>query len=348
MGRCGADASRHSVRGGGLAPPRPRVAMDARVCLGGGNCLNASALAALHHVRWPEASDQDPFRRCCHCDTYNGSTADYKVVRRCSNSAAEEMYFVSSLLPFLRFPPDHQPTFVELGGNNGLHASNTLYLEHCLHWRGVMLEGHPEYIKHMWGHRPGLITIGSAVCSSRQVARMAPMAETNSAVIEGEAPADRPMLLTPCAPLKDFFAPLGLGHIDLLSVDVEGHELIVLESIDWSQTAVATVIVEEFQYKGRTAADKAKNERNGQVKDLMHRLGYERALRHCFTPYPNICDHYYVHPSWYDVPRLRSFLESEEKSPKKWENGISKHGTERLVWPARPQDQCVHRGSPTG
>ena len=48
----------------------------------------------------------------------------------------------------------------------------------------------------------------------------------------------------PCAPLGDWLGLLRVGHVDLFSLDVEGAELLVLETLDWSRFSVGLMIVE--------------------------------------------------------------------------------------------------------
>ena len=77
------------------------------------------------------------FNRCCQCES----------VRKCTNSRGEEHLVVRHLLPFLRIHRMEYPVhFLEIGAYDGLHASNTLYLEHCLGWRGILIEA-PSQVK---------------------------------------------------------------------------------------------------------------------------------------------------------------------------------------------------------
>ena len=74
---------------------------------------------------------------------------------------------VEQILPYMRLEQMAKPlTFLELGAFDGIHASNTLYLEHCLGWRGLLIEPHPDAFARLALNRPRSWTIGSAVSDS--------------------------------------------------------------------------------------------------------------------------------------------------------------------------------------
>lgn len=276
---------------------------------------------ALHAVRerWHPRSVQlaaAPFAPCCQCEANRDMQFAQQSVRRCSNTANEEFIFVEMFLPFLRrhhSAGQNQPrTFIELGGNNGLSGSNTLYLEHCLGWRGIMLEGHTAQHAKLAANRPAVLTIGSAVCAAGQsvvkygtpsAGRRQPSDRptVTSQMLSDVAAAAQPHVSVPCAPLQSYLTPLGVSYTDLLSLDVEGSELVVLESLDWSKFSAATLIVEELRVEGVGLGWP-------KVRELLARRGYEHALSTCFRNFPTICDNYYVLPDRYDMEGLKARL----------------------------------------
>lgn len=54
-------------------------------------------------------------------------------------------------------------TFLEIGANNG-DASNTRFMESCLGWRGLLIEGHPKNLRWLNKTRPNMLRLESAVC----------------------------------------------------------------------------------------------------------------------------------------------------------------------------------------
>ena len=53
------------------------------------------------------------------------------------------------LLPFFRTIPEADRTFVELGALDGWHGSNTLMLERCFGWTGLLIEASPHNFRNL-------------------------------------------------------------------------------------------------------------------------------------------------------------------------------------------------------
>ena len=51
-------------------------------------------------------------------------------------------------------------------------------------------------------------------------------------------------LTVPCFPLETILAALNRTHVDYFSLDIEGLELQVLETIDWTRVAISVLSVE--------------------------------------------------------------------------------------------------------
>lgn len=99
-------------------------------------------------------------------------------------------------------------------------------------------------------------------------------------------------------------------------VPVEGHELEVVKSIDWTVFSASIVVVEEIRYRHPLLRQKSANKTIAIRQRLgsRHAGGYVLAMTSCFPEYPVICDHYFVHPDWIDVPRLQIALQGQAKS----------------------------------
>lgn len=48
----------------------------------------------------------------------------------------------------------------------------------------------------------------------------------------------------PCAPLGTALAALGMAHVDLLSLDVQGAELLVLNTLRWREMSIGVLLSE--------------------------------------------------------------------------------------------------------
>lgn len=69
-----------------------------------------------------------------------------------------------------------------------------------------------------------------------------------------------------CLPLRDILAEYNIRHIDFFSLDVEGGELMVLQSIDWSKVTVNVILVE---------LDGTNQTKDEDVRQLLKHAGYK-------------------------------------------------------------------------
>ena len=151
--------------------------------------------------------------------------------------------------------------FVELGALDGVSASNTMYFQRNLEWHGVLIEGMPanaaQLIKNrnaaaaFSGSIPNII-IPEAVCPTAGSVVYSGTYGTGSAgILEHMEPRFAKHFrnrlahntTVPCRPLREMLALARLDAIDLFSLDVEGAELMVLQTMDW-QVPVRVFVIE--------------------------------------------------------------------------------------------------------
>ena len=167
-------------------------------------------------------------------------------------------------------------TYVEIGGSNGVHASNTLFFEQHLNWSGVLIEPTPCGRCVLPHTRPRDVTINAGACvvpgnlsfgstmRASGTKHFKPAATSGVRPFSGDgvaenmasqfcpAPQDACVARSasgysgyspPCLPMHALL-PRTLTHIDLLSVDVEDHVLQVLRTMPWGRTPVDVVLAE--------------------------------------------------------------------------------------------------------
>ena len=163
------------------------------------------------------------------------------------------------LRPYLGEQPG---IFIEAGGNNGIAQSNTLYFERNFGWRGLLIEGIPDLARACRENRPrawvenyalvpfgfGDPTVSMTYCNLMSVVdgAMKTEAEELEHIRKGEAiqNVSRYQVDVEAKTLSSVLDSYGLHQIDLLSLDVEGFELQVLEGLDLERHAPTWMLIE--------------------------------------------------------------------------------------------------------
>lgn len=150
-------------------------------------------------------------------------------------------------------------TFLEMGGLDGLKFSNTVGFEKERGWKGMLIEASPSNYKKMAENRPESINVHNAVCSEvqdvhyvddRSDARrgiwefMKPnFRERNNPHIT-ENNLEETTIAVRCRPLRDILSEHNVAFVDVFSLDVEGGEVSVLQSIDFDKFAFGVAAIE--------------------------------------------------------------------------------------------------------
>ena len=128
--------------------------------------------------------------------------------------------------------------YVDSGANDYRGLSNTFFFDVCLGWEGLCVEPSASYHEGIRKYRTcKLVT----ECISSSAASMTLHGDggVGAFVTDGGS--------MPCLPLQTMLAEAGMrSHIDLWSLDVEGHELEVLSSVDYAKISVSVLLVEDF------------------------------------------------------------------------------------------------------
>ena len=157
------------------------------------------------------------------------------------------------LLPTLLKESGYQPgTFVELGAYTGVELSNTFMLERCFNWTGLLIEANPQNFAQLAASPRTAMKKFAATCPKNQTPQSVRMTingtiQRNLAtakVIETARGSVQETVDVPCATLQRHMHDAGMhGKADFLSLDVEGSELAVLQTVDPSVFKV--IMVEE-------------------------------------------------------------------------------------------------------
>ena len=132
--------------------------------------------------------------------------------------------------------------------------SNTRYLEACLGWRGLLIEGHPSNFALLNKTRPRALSLASAVCPQHGSALFSRRPGPSTGIVKHMSSQHRMRFRhdaspnhtfsVPCGPLQDWLTLLRFEAIDFFSLDVEGAELLVLSTLDWKRIRIGVLIAE--------------------------------------------------------------------------------------------------------
>lgn len=141
--------------------------------------------------------------------------------------------------------------FVDVGANDPFKDSQTWHLEQ-LGWTGVLIEPLPELAARLRAHRRACVV--EAACSSPeragqtgtlQVAGAFSSLQPRLRVAGARAQTEIPVALQT---LDAILQASGIAQIDLLSIDVEGHELEVLRGFSIERYKPRLVLIEDHAY----------------------------------------------------------------------------------------------------
>ena len=172
-------------------------------------------------------------------------------------------------------------TFLEIGALDGMKYSNTWYFEKAFDWRGILIEGLPSNQPNLRGtsrvnvavftagickDNPGSLTFtqgGGAVGGTKEFS-------TPEFLLSWHGSRQAATVQAACVPLRLILAATGILDIELFSLDVEGAELAVLETIDWNVTNIYVIVVE---------MDNSSPSKDQAVRDLLTKQGFEDAVQ---------------------------------------------------------------------
>lgn len=181
-------------------------------------------------------------------------------------------------------------TFVDIGANDGETLSNTLFFEEQLGWNGICIEPLPHIFEKLKNRRRCLCIQGCIADhdGTEEFLMIKGYAEMLSGIIrhydphhrariEAESHGNYQKVKVNTYNLNTLLNHYGFKHIDYLSIDTEGGELGILQSIDFTTYSISVIDVEN-------------NYNDSRIKEFLASKGYRFITR-------IDCDEIYAHTS---------------------------------------------------
>jgi len=150
--------------------------------------------------------------------------------------------------------------YIELGALDGILFSNTKFFEDTLNWTGILIEPHSLMFELLQKNRPNNYLFNNLVSNTNELLNFKYFIDCHAAVsgventlsqhhfdvyynnINNNHLRQSSIMIKPIS-LTEIIKQTDIKHFDLLSLDVEGHELEVLQSWDFS-VSIDIIIIE--------------------------------------------------------------------------------------------------------
>jgi len=149
--------------------------------------------------------------------------------------------------------------FIECGAADGETFSNSLFFELERNWTGLLIEANPDYHHALLDKNRRAYVLRTCLSTERRPAtvRIQP-AGVFGGIVDKMHPSHLVFIGSMkklevevnCFPLNAITAALGVSHVDYLSLDVEGPEVEILRTVDWTRLHVDVITV-EYRINGR-------------------------------------------------------------------------------------------------
>ena len=158
--------------------------------------------------------------------------------------------------------------FVEIGGYDGELHSNSMFFERNRNWRGLLVEANPYTYQQMLRRDRRCAMVNSCISSTKNEMEfklgggLTSAVETASAAhlkrIDSDAKTygtnaqwqgHGQVVQVQCTTLDSLLKRLSVQHVDYFSLDVEGAEMLILNSIDWSKIKIDVMTIETQEHR---------------------------------------------------------------------------------------------------
>ncbi len=177
-----------------------------------------------------------------------------KPYLRIASSAFFSQYGEDALL-FLTMKPSNHGFYVDVGAYHPIDGSNT-YKLYLRGWRGLTIEPNPKVKASFRGVRGGDTHLtmgvspepGALTYYEFEISMLNTMVSERAESLRQEGYVFKKTQTIACEPLNDILANHGAGrHVDLLSVDCEGFDLSIIQSLDFGRYRPTAILIEDLE-----------------------------------------------------------------------------------------------------
>ena len=136
--------------------------------------------------------------------------------------------------------------FIECGAVNGETYSNSLFFELQRNWTGLLIEGNPRYHRSMLKKNRRAYMLNACLSTEQRpmTVRFRSRGLLSGIVGKIHGKMRGRDVTVKCFPLNSIMEALGVSHVDYLSLDVEGPELEILRTVDFTRLRIDIMTVE--------------------------------------------------------------------------------------------------------
>jgi FkbM family methyltransferase len=182
--------------------------------------------------------------------------------------------------------------FVDVGANHPIECSNTYLLERN-GWTGLAFEPQ-DYLRELWPSLRTTPCLGMVIGPENKEVMFvqARPDEHGLSGVDGynKVAQGGTRVRVPQRRLADVLAERSIGRVDYLSIDVEGYEMNVLDSIDFAAVDIRVIGIEnDLGFAGYGALGKrlGKELGNNRLREFLKSRGYSHVAR-------IVCDDFFV------------------------------------------------------
>jgi FkbM family methyltransferase len=183
--------------------------------------------------------------------------------------------------------------YVEIGAYDGSLNSNTWFFNHHMGWRGILVEASPSSYEKARRNRPNDALYHRAITSESDNGYITFMFSDETPQVNSIAGFEDKRRIkgaqeirVPTGTFREIFVEQGVTRVDFFSLDVEGGELVVLETIDFDAVLICVLMTEN---------NPVDTDKNREVNNFMTRHNFAPRLLGQDTVWVNArCPEYHL------------------------------------------------------